>query len=288
VPEVPEISEQPEYWATMERLKASAHQKPGRLPYWRAREIFSVLGYVRWENFQEAIKRAVSACEKAGAKPSDHFRETTKVMKVGKGADMNLADFFLSRTACYLVAMNGDPVKPQIAAAQAYFTVQTRRMEIRDETDAQLEHDERRLESRGKVTESFKRVSKVAQEAGVKNSSQPYFHDARYQGLYGAPLKAVRIKKGIGDKENLMDRAGPFELSAHDFQMNLAAKVITREGVKNEPRAIALNREVAARVRQVIKDSGSPLPEDLPIEPPIKEVEARTRNRKNLPKPPKL
>jgi DNA-damage-inducible protein D len=282
----PELSDQPEYRATMEHLKNTVRKSPAGVTYWLAREIYTVLGYVRWENFQEALKRAATACEKAGAVPSDHFRETTKVMKVGNGADMRVSDFFLSRTACYLVAMNGDPSKAEIAAAQAYFAVQTRRMELRDEADAQLEYEERRLESRERVTESFKRVSKVAQEAGVRNTSQGIFHDARYRGLYNAPLKAVRIKKGIGEKENFMDRAGPFELSTHDFQMNLAAKVITREGIKSEPKAIALNQEVAARVRKVIEDSGSPLPEDLPIEPPIKEIEARVKGKKQLPKPP--
>jgi len=126
----------------------------------------------------------------------------------------------------------------------------------------------------------------VAQEAGVRNTSQPFFHDARYRGLYGAPLKEVRAKKGLGEKENLMNRAGPLELSANDFEMNLAAQVIAQEGIKGEANAIARNQEVAASVRRVIVESGSPLPEDLPLEPPIKEIEARVKNKKNLPKPP--
>lgn len=275
------------YRATMEHLNRVMKVSPSGVDYWRAREIYPILGYSRWENFQEAVKRAMNACEAMGVKPDVHFRMTTELMKVGKGAKIRVSDAFLSRTACYLVAMNGDPAKPEIAAAQAYFAVQTRRMELRDEADAQLAHDERRLELRGRVTESFKRVSKVAQEAGVRNSSQPFFHDARYRGLYGAPLKDVRAKKGLGDRENLMDRAGPLELSANDFQMNLAAQVINREDIKNEQQAIKRNLEVADRVRHVIKESGSPLPEDLPVEAPIKEIEARVKSKRKLPKSPK-
>jgi DNA-damage-inducible protein D len=94
--------------------------------------------------------------------------------------------------------------------------------------------DERRLELRDRVSQSHKRVSKVAQGAGVRSASQGIFHDHRYRGLYGSPLKEVKAKKGIGEKENLMDRAGPLELSANDFQMNLAAEVIEREGVKRK------------------------------------------------------
>jgi DNA-damage-inducible protein D len=113
---------------------------------------------------------------------------------------------------------------------------------------------------------------------------QPIFHDARYRGLYGAPMQAVRRKKCIPEGENVLDHAGPLELSANDFQMNLAAEVITREGIRGEQQAIDTNEMVGARVRKVIQESGSPLPEDLPLEPPIKEVRARVRAGKKLPK----
>jgi DNA-damage-inducible protein D len=283
--DLPELPDNPQYKATMERLERMKRVSPVGVDYWLARDIFPVLGYADWDGFEPVLKKAMNACEGAGVSASHHFRQTSVMMRVGKGAQRSGIDYFLSRAACYLVAMNGEPSKPEIAAAQAYFTIQTRRMERRDEVDAQISYDERRLELRGRVTESFKRVSKVAQEAGVRNASQPFFHDARYRGLYSAPLKDVRTKKGLGEKENLMDRAGPLELSANDFQMNLASQVIARDGVKNEQQAIAKNEAVAARVRQVIADSGSPLPEDLPVEPPIKEIEARLKNRKKLPKP---
>ena len=266
----------------MERLASLKRVTPTGVDYWLAREILAVLGYARWENFQEAIRRAMSACEGVGANPATHFRETTKMVEVGSGAMRRVPDFFLSRTACYLIAMNGEPSKPEIAAAQAYFTVQTRRMEQRDESDSRLAHEGRRIELRDRYRESFKGVSGVAQRAGVPNKSQPFFHGARYRGLYGMSLKHVKSRKKLGEKDNLIDRAGPMELSMHNFQMELAAQVLTREGIRGERLAINRNEEVAQRVRQVMEESGGALPEDLPLEPPIKEIEARHKKAKRL------
>ncbi|MEX2629294.1 MAG: DNA damage-inducible protein D [Tistlia sp.] len=285
MPDVTELPEAPNYKATMERLREIQHVSPSGADYWLAREICPVLGYT-WEGFEGAMDRALSACAGIGVTPRHHFRQTSAMMRLGKGGQRKVPDWFLSRTACYLVAMNGDPTKPEIAAAQAYFTVQTRRMELRDASDAQLAHDERRLELRERVTNSHKRVSKAAQEAGVRPTHQGVFHDARYRGLYGAPLKEVLDRKGLTPGEKLMDRAGPLELSANDFQMNLATQVLSREGVNSESTAIRRNRDVAERVRQVIAESGSALPEDLPVEPPIKEVKARLRTQKKLKGPP--
>lgn len=279
-----DLTSAPAYRATMEKLEELKEVTATGVDFWRARGIYGVLGYTTWQNFELVMQRARDACAGIGDDPSHHFSETTKMVPVGSGAERRVLDVFLSRTACYLVAMNGDPSKPEVAAAQAYFTVQTRRMEIRDREDAQVSYDERRLELRGRVTASVKKVSKVAQNAGVRNSSQAFFHDARYRGLYNAPLKEVKRKKGLPEKENLMDRAGPMELSANDFQMNLAAEVIAREGINREEQAIAKNRDVAARVRQVIADNGSTLPEDLPVEPPIKVIQARLKRAKKLPK----
>ncbi len=195
------------------------------------------------------------------------------MVEVGSGAQRRVADFYLSRSACYLIAMNGDPVKPEIAAAQAYFAVQTRRAELRDE-------DERRIELRGKVAQSFRRVGGVAKGAGVRSVMQAIFHDARYHGLYGMSAREVRRKKGLTDKDNLFDHAGPLELSANDFQMNLAADVIDRENVRGELRVIAKNKEIGHRVRQTMKESGSVLPENLPLAAPIKDVKKRLAQKK--------
>jgi DNA-damage-inducible protein D len=273
----------PAYRSTMERLEALKHVTASGKEYWLAREIYSALGYT-WEGFDGVINRAMDACSGVGIIPENHFRHTSTMVVLGSSAKRNVVNYFLSRAACYLIAINGDPSKPEIAAAQAYFAVQTRRMEIRDREEAVPNEGQRRLELRSRVKTSFKKVSAAAKEAGVRNQMQPIFHDARYRGLYGAPMQAVRRKKGIPEGENVLDHAGPLELSANDFQMNLAAEVITREGIRGEQQAIDTNEMVGARVRKVIQESGSPLPEDLPLEPPIKEVRARVRAGKKLPK----
>ena len=279
-----DITVTPAYRSTMERLEALKHLTATEKEYWLAREIYPALGYT-WEGFEGVITRAMDACSGVGILPENHFRHTSTMVVLGSGAKRNVVNYFLSRAACYLIAINGDPSKPEVAAAQAYFAVQTRRMEIRDQQEQALSEDQRRLELRHRVKTSFNRVTAAAKEAGVRSRMQPAFHDARYRGLYGAPLRDVQQKKGLTDAENILDRAGPLELSANDFQMNLAAEVIAREGIRGEQRAIDINETVGARVRKVIEESGSPLPEDLPLEPPIKEIETRLKAGNKLPKP---
>jgi DNA-damage-inducible protein D len=264
-----EIAKLPAYQETMRELEAAKHQTTSGKDYWLAREINLILGYPQWREFDEVIERSKNAC--AGAKMSlaNHFVLTHKMVEVGSGAKRQVDDYFLSRAACYFVAMNGDPNKPEIAAAQAYFAIQTRRMELADQRAA----DQKRLEMRDKVTESFKKVAGAAQDAGVVR--QGIFHDARYRGLYGMSLRDVKHKKGVGQKENLLDRAGALELSANDFQMLLAAEVISTKGIRGEGAAVAVNERVGKEVRATMQKEGATLPENLPIEPPITEVRKR-------------
>jgi DNA-damage-inducible protein D len=278
--EANELALRPEYRATMNRLEEAKHTSTKGNDYWIAREINNLLGYPTWREFENVIGRAIAACDGTDLESAHHFVATHKMVEVGSGAKRSAADYFLSRAACYLIAMNGDPRKPEIAAAQAYFAIQTRRMELEDQTAA----DEKRLELRGKVSKSFRKVSGIAKAAGVRNTMQAIFHDARYVGLYELQAAEVKRRKGLKDKDNLFDFAGPLELSANDFQMNLASDVLTRENVKGEAKAIEVNRTVAGRVRKAMKDSGATMPENLPIGEPIKNVKKRVASMKRKPK----
>ena len=256
---------------TMTCLEELRRKSSRGAEFWFAREIQGVLGYAGWRNFEKVIHRARSSMKTNGVPPSHHIVEVNKMVGVGKGGRSHEGDFFLSRAACYLIAMNGDPSKLEIAAAQSYFAVQTRAREI----ESTLTEDEKRLELREKVKKSFKAVSGAAKEAGVENSKQPIFHNARYQGLYGMSGKDMKTTKGIEQADNPFDYMGALELSANDFQMNLATETLHTEDIQGEVKAILKNREVAKKVRKTMIESGSRPPEELPISEPIKSVAKR-------------
>ncbi len=258
---------------TISRLDLQKRTSPtSGAEFWTAREIIETMGYSNWDNFIGVIIKARESLQNNNVEPQKHVLEFETMIETGNGAKRpNVRDFYLSRLACYLVAMNGDASKPEIADAQAYFAKQTRLQEI--------DHLEKRLELREKVTKSFKRVSGVAREAGVRNEHQGIFHDARYQGLYNLGAKEVKRHKGLTEKDQLFDYASTLELSMHDFQMNLAADVIKREKIRSEAFAVSKNKAVAQQVRKAVIDSGATLPENLQLDRPIKEVKRLVKSK---------
>jgi DNA-damage-inducible protein D len=276
------LPDRPEYRHTMRRLEDMRKQSSSGTEYWLAREVQQALGYATWENFEGVVARAGTSLEQNGIAQSHHIVEATKMVAIGSDARRAVRDYYLSRAACYLIAMNGDPAKPEIAAAQAYFAVRTRSSELAEERS----EDEKRLELRAKVTRSFKTVSGIAKEAGVASQNQALFHDARYQGMYNMSGRELKSLRGLDAKEILFDRMGALELSANDFQMNLAAETIKEEAITGEVRAIAKNKAIAKRVRQTMLDSGSASPEQLPPAEPIKHVAKRLKAQKKITKNP--
>lgn len=186
------------------------------MEYWSARDLQPSLGYVEWRKFENTIKKAIKSCEQSGNDSHHHFVGADKPILGGKGATQAVKDYHLSRFACYLIAQNGDPRKSEIAQAQKYFAIQTRRQEISD----QMAADKERLELRNQTKEEFKALSGAAREAGVQNSMFGIFHDAGYKGLYGGlGVDAIKARKGIHPKEQLMDRMNTMELAANQFRM---------------------------------------------------------------------
>ena len=242
--------------------------------YWSARDLQICLGYTQWRRFESAINRAMESCEASGNKASYHFAAAGKPIVGGKGATQIVDDFHLSRFACYLIAQNGDPRKPEIALAQKYFAIQARRQELSD----QLAADQERLEMRRQTAEEFKALSGAAEDAGVQSRMFGVFHDAGYKGLYGGlGTKAIKARKGIPEKENMMDRMNATELAANQFRMTQTREKLNREGIHGQQKAIDIHEQVGREVRAAIKKIGGDFPETIPAAEHIKQVEQRVK-----------
>jgi DNA-damage-inducible protein D len=243
--------------------------------YWSARDLQPLLGYTQWRRFEDAIKRAITSCKQSGNEPSYHFASSGKMVELGSGGVREVVDYELSRFACYLIAQNGDPKKPEIAYAQKYFAIQARRQEISDAFLADIE----RLEIRKQTAEEFKALSGAARDAGVHDRMFGIFHDAGYKGLYGGLGRdAIKIRKSIPVKENLMDRMDTTELAANQFRMTQTRDKLARERINDQQTAIKTHKEVGEEVRAAIKRIGGTLPEDIPPAEHIKHVEKRIKS----------
>jgi DNA-damage-inducible protein D len=246
-----------------------------RAEYWSAREIQPLLGYTQWRRFEDAINRALTSCKQSGNEPSHHFAGAGKPIEGGKGAVQTVNDYHLSRFACYLIAQNGDPRKPEIANAQKYFAIQARRQEISDAVAADME----RLELRKQTSEEFKALSGAARDAGVHDRMFGIFHDAGYKGMYGGLGRdAIKKQKRIPEKENLMDRMDTTELAANQFRMTQTRDKLAKDKVKDQHAAIKTHENVGKEVREAIKRIGGTPPEQLPPAEHIKQVEKRVKS----------
>ena len=243
--------------------------------YWSARQLQPLLGYTQWRRFEQAIDRAKTSCDTSGNAVANHFAGAGNMVDLGSGSQREVDDYHLSRFACYLIAQNGDPRKPEIAHAQKYFAVQARRQELSDQGAADIE----RLELRKQTAEEFKALSGAAQDAGVQSKMFGVFHDAGYKGLYGGLGRdAIKQRKAIPDKDNLLDRMNATELAANQFRMTQTRDKLARERVANQAQAIRTHEEVGKEVRDAIKRIGGTLPESIPPAEHIKKVEKRLKD----------
>ncbi len=243
--------------------------------YWNARDLQPLLGYTQWRRFEDAISRAKTSCRQSGNDPDHHFAGAGKMIILGKGGERQVPDYHLSRFACYLIAQNGDPRKPEIAGAQKYFAVQTRRQEVSDILAA----DRERLELRKQTSEEFRALSGAARDAGVQNKMFGVFHDAGYKGLYnGKGVEDIKKFKRIDPKGNLMDRMNATELAANQFRMTQAREKLQKENIKGQEHAIKTHKQVGREVRDAIKRIGGTMPENIPPAEHIKQVKKRIKS----------
>jgi len=243
--------------------------------YWEARELLPLLGYEKWEKGEEVIMRAARACINSGQDVDNHFHQTGKMVKIGSNTVREVKDYKLDRYACYLIAQNGDSNKPEIALAQTYFAIQTRKQEVFE----QLPDITKRLFIRKEVSDQNKKLSSTAKKAGVTQFG--LFNDAGYQGLYGLPLSKLEQKKGI-KKGELLDRAGSTELAANLFRITQTDEKIKKDNIKGQYAASNTHFMVGGKVRQTIKDIGGELPENLPTEKHIKEIKKEIKQLEKI------
>ena len=247
--------------------------------YWEARELIVLLGYDKWENFKKIIDKAKLACKSSNQEVEDHFLDVGKMIKIAKNtakeALRNVQDYHLSRYACYLMAQNGDPRKQEIATAQTYFAVQTRRQEI----SQRLTENQKRLYVRQEVKKHNVKLFETAKQAGVNNFGK--FNNYGYLGLYGLVANDIKKKKAIG-KDDILDRAGATELAANLFRITQTDEQLQTKSIKGEERANTAHFTVGREIRNTIEKIGGIMPENLPAQKHIKELEkAEKKQLKN-------
>ncbi len=190
------------------------------------------------------------------------------MVSVGSGAKVEVEDIFLTRYACYLIAMNGEAAKPEIASAQRYFAVQTRLQEL----DRKHLNDAERIRLRGRLKEATKHLHSAAKSAGVQEYA--LFHHAGYLGLYDMGLSDLKKKKGLKASDDLYDHAGRLELSANEFKAQLTEQSLIQKKIKGQKSAEAEHQRMGRVVRRTIHNELGIYPENLKAEHPIKAIES--------------
>ena len=254
------------------RFEEYAYEQDG-IEYWLARELQELLGYSDWRNFLNAINKAKESCETTGEAVSDHFVDVTKMVKIGSGAERKQENMMLTRYACYLIAQNGDPKKEQIAFAQSYFAIQTRKQEILEERILLME----RLQAREKLAATETELSKNIYERGVDNSGFARIRSKGDWAMFGG-YNTSDMKRKLGIKENrpLADFLPTITITAKQLATEITNFNVKKNDLIGENNITNEHVKNNKDIRELLGKSGIK-PEELPAEEDIKKLERRVK-----------
>lgn len=238
---------------------------------WSARELQEILGYTKWDNFFKVIEKAKIACENVGGTISDHFAETGKMIELAKGAQREVTDYALTRYACYLIAQNGDASKNEIAFAQTYFAVQTRKQEIIE----QRLLDVARVSARERLSKSEKKLSGIIYQRGVDDRSFAFIRSKGDQALFGGfTTNDMKRRMGVPDNRPLADFLPTLTIKAKDFATELTSHNVTDKDLKGELQISNEHVDNNHAVRKMLQERGVK-PEALPAAEDVKKVQRK-------------
>ena len=266
-------------------FEAHAQQTETGVEYWLARDLQHLLGYNEWRNFLAVVSKAKTSCELSGHQTSDHFVDVNKMVDLGSGSQREVEDLMLTRFACYLTAQNGDPRKQEIAFAQTYFAIQTRRAELIEQRLLAAE----RVAARQKLTTTEKELSQVIYEQTGGNDDFALIRSKGDQALFGKSTQAMKAQWKVPDSRPLADFAPTIILKAKDFATEITIFNARQKALVTEQ---AISREHITNndaVRRTLLERGI-RPETLPPEEDVKKVERRlvTEQKKSLKNPDSL
>jgi len=251
--------------------------------YWGGRQLAKALDYTDFRNFLSVIGKAKEACKNSGHEVENHLVEFNEMVPIGSGAQREMESYKLSRYACYLIVQNADPSKEIVATGQTYFAIQTRLQEIKqmDEYNRLSTEEEKRLFLRSEMKKHNIQLADAAKDAGVIESfDYAIFQNHGYMGLYGGlDAKGIHQKKGLKKSQNILDHMGSTELAANLFRATQTEEKLRRENIKGKAKANQTHFEVGKKVRQTIKEIGGTMPENLPAEESIKQIESKEKKK---------